>query len=81
MEQQSQVIQAAKENVNLIDANNIKVATALGLIHIILVMVILVMVIFFAFSGGILLIMSAIYIWVIFPRTGKMSKICLNFFF
>ena len=59
MEQQSQVIQAAKENVN----HNIKVATALGLIHIILVMVILVMVIFFAFSGGILLIMSAIYIY------------------
>ena len=58
MEQQSQVIQAAKENVNLIDANNIKVATALGLIHIILVMVI-----FFAFSVGILLIMSAIYIY------------------
>ena len=76
MEQQSQVIQAAKENVKLIDAYNIKVATALGLIHIILVMVI-----FFAFSAGILLIMSAIYIWVIFPRTGKMSKICLNFFF
>ena len=23
---------------------------------------------------------SYIYIWVIFPRTGKMSKICLNFF-
>ena len=63
MEQQSQVIQAAKENVNLIDAYNIKVATALGLIHIILVMVILVMVIFFAFSVGILLIMSAIYIY------------------
>ena len=58
MEQQSQVIQAAKENVNLIDAYNIKVATALGLIHIILVMVI-----FFAFSAGILLIMSAIYIY------------------
>ena len=58
MEQQSQVIQAAKENVNLIDAYNIKVATALGLIHIILVMVI-----FFAFSVGILLIMSAIYIY------------------
>ena len=58
MEQQNQVIQAAKENVNLIDANNIKVATALGLIHIILVMVI-----FFAFSVGILLIMSAIYIY------------------
>ena len=56
MEQQNQVIQEAKENVNLIDANNIKVATALGLIHIILVMVI-----FFAFSAGILLIMSAIY--------------------
>ena len=54
MEQQSQVIQAAKENVN----HNIKVATALGLIHIILVMVI-----FFAFSAGILLIMSAIYIY------------------
>ena len=70
------MIQAAKENVKLIDAYNIKVATALGLIHIILVMVI-----FFAFSAGILLIMSAIYIWVIFPRTGKMSKICLNFFF
>ena len=58
MEQQSQVIQAAKENVKLIDAYNIKVATALGLIHIILVMVI-----FFAFSVGILLIMSAIYIY------------------
>ena len=58
MEQQDQVIQEAKENVNLIDANNIKVATALGLIHIILVMVI-----FFAFSVGILLIMSAIYIY------------------
>ena len=58
MEQQSQVIQAAKENVNLIDAYNIKVAIALGLIHIILVMVI-----FFAFSVGILLIMSAIYIY------------------
>ena len=58
MEQQSQVIQAAKENVKLIDAYNIKVAIALGLIHIILVMVI-----FFAFSVGILLIMSAIYIY------------------
>ena len=24
--------------------------------------------------------MVNVYIWVIFPRTGKMSKICLNFF-